>query len=135
MAKDINNIFIPNVTSIPSSKESVDSNKLKSGQTSDFKNLLDKQLENNLGSNQGISLSTHAVKRIDERKIDIDNSEYLKLKDAIKKLKDKGGQESLVITSKAAYIVDVANNKIVTAIDKASIAENVFTKIDSTIVI
>jgi flagellar operon protein len=48
-------------------------------------------------------------------------------------LKLKGGQDSLVITGKAAYIVDVSKNTIVTAIDKDSIGENVFTKIDSTI--
>ena len=49
------------------------------------------------------------------------------------KLKTKGGQDSLVITGKAAYIVDVPKNTIVTAIDKDSMSENVFTKIDSTI--
>jgi flagellar operon protein len=63
----------------------------------------------------------------------MDGEEYFKLKGAIEKLKNKGGRDSLVITSKAAYIVDVDNNKIVTAIDKNNMAENVFTKIDSTL--
>jgi flagellar operon protein len=53
----------------------------------------------------------------------------------LKKLQEKGGQDSLVITEKAAYIVDVANNKVVTAIDKDNIADNVFTKIDSTVLV
>ena len=51
------------------------------------------------------------------------------------KLKEKGGQNSLIVSDKAAYIVDVKNNKVVTAVDKESMGENVFTKIDSTVFI
>ena len=51
------------------------------------------------------------------------------------KLKEKGGKESLIITSTGAYIVDVKNNTIVTAIDKENLKENIFTKIDSTILL
>jgi len=48
-------------------------------------------------------------------------------------LKNKGGHDSLVITNKAAYVVDVDKNTVVTAVDKNNMNENVFTKIDSTI--
>ena len=51
------------------------------------------------------------------------------------KLREKGGQDSLVVTEKAAYILDVGNNTIVTAMDKENLQENVFTKIDSTVMI
>ena len=40
-----------------------------------------------------------------------------------------------MITDKAAYIVDVPNQKVVTAIDKNNIVDNVFTKIDSTVLV
>ena len=39
---------------------------------------------------------------------------------------------TLVVTDKAAYIIDVDKVMAVTAIDKADMSENVFTKIDST---
>lgn len=87
------------------------------------------------GLHKGINLSGHAAKRIQERSIDFNGEEYIKVRDAISKLKAKGGKDSLVITDKAAYIVDVQNNKVVTAVDKGSMAENVFTKIDSTVFI
>ena len=133
MAKNINNILIPNVTKTGGQKKVDVSNRLpKTGQTSDFKNLL-----NEIGSEKpihgGIQLSTHAAKRLEERKIDFNGEEYLKVKEAITKLKAKGSKDSLVITDKAAYIVDVANEKVVTAVDKMSLNENVFTKIDSTV--
>lgn len=135
MAKNINNILIPNVTKTGGQKKVDVSNRLpKDGQNSDFKNLL-----NEIGNNGqkpihgGINLSTHAAKRLEERQIDFNGEEYLKVKEAITKLKAKGGKDSLVITDKAAYIVDVANEKVVTAVDKMSMNDNVFTKIDSTV--
>jgi flagellar operon protein len=98
---------------------------------SDFKGLLQKNLENI----DEVKVSSHALKRLKERKLNMDSKEFAKIKDAITQLKAKGGKDSLVITNKAAYIVDVKNNTVVTAIDKKSINNNIFTKIDSTIVI
>lgn len=133
----INNILIPNVTKLPSKSNVDTTNKLGKGETSEFKNLLDSNLEqaqSPVAENpKGLHLSTHAMRRLQERNLSLDKEEYAKLQSAIDKLKLKGGQDSLVITSKAAYIIDVPKNTIVTAIDKDSIGDNVFTKIDSTI--
>ena len=134
----INNILIPNVTKLPSNKVVDTSNKLPKGETSEFKSLLDSNLEQSSknpvsDAPKGLHLSTHAMRRLQERNLTIDKDEYQKIQSAIDKLKLKGGQDSLVITSKAAYIIDVPKNTIVTAIDKDSIGDNVFTKIDSTI--
>jgi flagellar operon protein len=132
----VNNILIPNVSKLPKHKSVDVSNKLdgsKSGQN-DFGNLLKEQI-GGTKPGHGINLSVHAARRMQERNLNMDSSEYMKLKAAMDKLRNKGGQDSLVITDKAAYILDVGNNKIVTAIDKDSIAENVFTKIDSTLII
>ena len=135
----INNILIPNVTTIPSNK-TIEKSKLNPGETSEFKNLLDSTLDQNQEQDsllnpvpKGIKLSTHAMRRLQERNMSLDSEEFQKLQTAIDRLKTKGGQDSLVITGKGAYIVDVPKNTIVTAIDKESIGENVFTKIDSTI--
>lgn len=98
---------------------------------SDFKGLLQK----NLDSKSEVKISTHALKRLKERKLNMDNKEFNKIKKAIKELRAKGGKDSLVITDKAAYIIDVKNNTVVTAIDKGSINNNIFTKIDSVKVI
>ena len=137
------NYLIPNVTKIPDKNKTSTNNKIKEGETSEFNELLGKRLDQQkpleelkkLTNDKGIKLSVHAAKRLKERNIEMDGSEYLKLKGAIEKLDQKGGRESLVITSKAAYIVDVKNNTIVTAFDKENLNENVFTKIDSTILI
>lgn len=141
MAK-INNFLIPNVNTLSNEKKSVDqSNALKQGEKSEFKGLVDKFSQNDLRQPQvqnldvgpQINVSTHAAKRLQERNIELDGNEYMKLKEAISKLRTKGGHDSLVITQKAAYVVDVDRNTVVTAVDKNNMNENVFTKIDSTI--
>ncbi len=133
MAKQINNLLIPNVSKVGNKKGAqVNKNKLNQGQISEFKELLGKQIDHTQ-KQHGIKLSMHAARRLNERQLSVDGDEYFKIKDAISKLKTKGGQDSLVITGQGAYIVDVKNNTIVTAMDRSQMAENVFTKIDSTI--
>lgn len=128
----INNILIPQVNKVSNKKsENLKSN--TSEKTGEFQDLLKKTLGSE--DNQGLTISKHAAKRLEERNLKMDTNEFIKLQDAVKKLRLKGGRDSLVITDKAAYIVDVGSNKIVTAIDKSDMADNVFTKIDSTVVI
>ena len=87
----------------------------------------EKEIENE------IKVSKHATKRLMERNIDIDSGEFLKLKKASDILKTKGGRDSLIITDKAAYIMDLSTNTVVTALDKNNLESNVVTNIDSTI--
>ena len=128
----INNILIPQVNKVSNKK----SENLKSKNPTvkdDFQKLLDKTIGPQ--KKQSLEISKHAAKRLEERDLKMDTNEFMKLQDAVAKLRQKGGRDSLVITDKAAYIVDVNNNRVVTAIDKSEMAENVFTKIDSTLVI
>lgn len=135
MNNDIKNILIPNVTKTSKQKKVDVSNQLpKIGGSSDFKNLLASEVKEK-PLHGGINLSSHAVKRLESRNIDFNGDEYMKVKDAMAKLREKGGQNSLIVSEKAAYIVDIKNNKLVTAVNKDSMSENIFTKIDSTIFI
>ena len=141
MSNKVNSFLIPNVSSIPSDKKVDQANALKQGEKSEFKGLVDQLSNNDLRQPQvtkkdvgaDVTVSTHAMKRLQERNIELDGNEYMKLKEAVSKLRAKGGHDSLVITNKAAYVIDVDKNTVVTAVDKNNMNENVFTKIDSTI--
>ena len=138
MNAKINKLLIPNVSKLPDHKNVNVANKLGKGEKSEFNKLFKEQIGDISGKQngeQGIRLSTHASRRLQERNLEMDSKEFFKLKGAIDKLKSKGGKDSLVITGNAAYIIDVDKNTIVTAIDKESMGENVFTKIDSTLII
>jgi flagellar operon protein len=137
MAK-VNSLLIPNVSSLPTDvKSGEQANALRAGEKSEFKGFIEREFlqpqvsPSDVGAK--VNVSTHAVKRLQERNIELDGNEYMKLKEAIGKLRAKGGHDSLVITNKAAYVVDVDKNTVVTAVDKNNMNENVFTKIDSTI--
>ena len=134
----VNSFLIPNVSSLPSDNQKAqEANALKKGEKSEFKGLMDKELlqpqvtPKDVGPE--VNVSTHAMKRLQERNIELDGNEYMKLKEAISKLRSKGGHDSLVITNKAAYVIDVDKSTVVTAVDKNNMNENVFTKIDSTL--
>ena len=89
MSKNINNILIPNVTRIPGQEKVDVTNRLnKTGDKSEFGELLKSKVEQS-GEQKplhgGISLSTHAAKRLAERQIDFNGEEYLKVKNAMTK--------------------------------------------------
>ncbi len=132
---NINPYLLPQIQGPPKAKvmKSQDPEQAREQQElrSEFTKLLEK--EGAAKEDSQVEFSAHAMKRIKQRNLEMDNDEYLKLKGAIEKLRTKGGQDSLVVTNKAAYIVDVAEGKVVTAMDKEDMAENVFTKIDSTL--
>jgi flagellar operon protein len=109
------------------------SKKIDAGSGDEFSKIFDTKSQDVSSNLQEISLSQHAQKRLEQRSINLDSNEYMKLKQALQSLQHKGGKESLVVTDKAAYIMDVANKKIVTAMNKQELQDNVFTKIDSTV--
>ena len=142
----VNSFLIPNVSSLPADTQKAEkANGLKSGEKSEFKGIIDELSKDSKANNlrqpqvgernvgQDVQVSSHAMKRLQERNIELDGNEFMKLKEAVSKLKAKGGHDALVITNKAAYVVDVDKNTVVTAVDKNNMNENVFTKIDSTI--
>ena len=132
MNHKINSVLIPQINKLPEKKESGNVRSSNDTKQAEFEELLRNRVKES-GPSEDIQISKHAVKRLEERNLSIDSGEYLKLKEGMKKLQNKGGKESLIITNNAAYIVDVNKNKIVTAIDKASMSDNVFTNIDSTV--
>ena len=137
MSTKINNMLIPNVSKAGTERAVDLRDKLDKTSSDEFSNLLQEQIgrgpeKTNEG---GVNLSVHAARRLKERGMEMDSGEFLKIKNAMEMLRNKGGQDSLIITGKGAYIVDVASNKIVTAMDKDSMNQYVFTKIDSTMIV
>ncbi|MFN3454354.1 MAG: TIGR02530 family flagellar biosynthesis protein [Pseudobdellovibrio sp.] len=82
-----------------------------------------------------LKFSNHAVERMQSRGIMYDSERLSKLEDAVKKAAAKGSKDTLVLMDDSAAIVSVKNNTVVTVMDKNNLKENVFTNIDSTIVI
>lgn len=83
---------------------------------------------------QGVKFSNHAVERMMARGIKFNQDDMGRLNSAVEKAAAKGSKDSLVLMNDSALIVSVKNKTVVTVMDKTALKENVFTNIDSTIV-
>ncbi len=82
-----------------------------------------------------IQISKHAEKRLHSRNIELSVADKVKLQDAMGSLQKKGARDSLVLMGELALIVNVPSKTVVTAMAKDQMKEQVFTNIDSTILV
>ena len=99
-----------------------------------FGKVLQDQLSAQAAS-AGVKFSGHAQTRLASRNISLTGDDIAKLGVAITQAASKGSRESLVVMDKAALVVSVPNRTVITAVDKGSLKENIFTNIDSAMII
>lgn len=87
-----------------------------------------------LAKADGIKFSNHAIERMRTRGISFKPEDMQRLNDAVSRAAAKGSKDSLILMDDSALIVSVKNKTVVTVMDKNALKENVFTNIDSTIV-
>ena len=87
------------------------------------------------GAVQSLKFSNHAIERMHSRGISFSPDEMRGIENAIAKAAAKGSKDTLVLSGGNALIVSVKNSTVVTVMDKAAMKENVFTNIDSTVVL
>ena len=87
------------------------------------------------GALEKLKFSNHAVERMRSRGINFSPDEMKNIEGAISKASAKGAKDTLVLSGDNALIVSVKNKTVVTVMDKAAMKDNVFTNIDSTVVV
>lgn len=95
-------------------------------------------LKNQLGAGeqtQELKFSKHAAMRLDQRDIALSADQSNRLEAGVQKASEKGIKESLVIVDSLAFIVNVPNQTVVTAMDQTESMDNVFTNIDGAVII
>ncbi len=123
MAEIINGVKVPFIPVIPDS--GIPASKA-SQKTSRFDEIFKTELER-------IKFSSHASKRLEARNINLTESDISKLKTAISKAESKGAKDSLVMMDKTAFIVNVPNRTVITAMEISEKEDNIFTNIDSVV--
>lgn len=94
-----------------------------------------KQLQEIQQQKNGVQFSKHAIERINSREIDIFKENKLeRLNKGIEIAQQKGASETLVIVDQTAFVVNVKNNKVITTMAKQDMMGNIFTNIDSTVI-
>ncbi len=81
-----------------------------------------------------VKFSKHAVNRLNDRNIELTNDQMLRLKEGARQAGEKGIRDSLILVDQLAFIVNVPNHTVVTAMDQTENDSNVFTNIDGAVI-
>lgn len=104
-----------------------------SGNTSEnsFAQALDDEIKK-----RQVDFSAHAIRRLESRQIDvIENDKMERLNKGVEIAAEKGSEESLILVDSTAFVVSVKNNKVITTVSADDLKGNIFTNIDSTVII
>ena len=83
----------------------------------------------------GLKFSKHAANRLADRNIRLTDEQIGRLSDGTQKAGAKGIRESLVLVDQLAFIVNIPNQTVVTAMDQAETPANIFTNIDGAVIV
>ncbi|GIV02671.1 MAG: hypothetical protein KatS3mg015_1501 [Fimbriimonadales bacterium] len=88
-----------------------------------------------LEEQQGLRLSGHAATRLKSRNIQIGAEDWERIREGVDRAASKGSRESLILMNDVALVVSVKNRTVITAVAKEQLRENVFTNIDSAVIL
>jgi len=127
-------IYYPQQSTVPVNKAANSLMQHSNTQGKDLKTTFTQVLAQKL---DGVQFSQHALERLQARNIKLGQVELTKLNTAVEKAAQKGAKESLVLmnNNNLALVVSVKNKTVITAMDGASIKDNIFTNIDSAVII
>jgi len=78
--------------------------------------------------------SRHALERLQQRGINLDQPTLGRLTDGVQRAAGKGSRDSVVFVDNTAYVVSVTNNTVITAVPSEHMRQHVFTNIDSAVI-
>lgn len=111
------------------SNKTVNNKKTEIQKGSSFKDILNKEME----VKNSYKISKHAAQRLENS--NFNNIDYKNLEDGLFRAKEKGSKNTVMIYKEMAIVASVENNTIITAIEKSRASQNVFTNIDSVVII
>ena len=95
-------------------------------------NSFEKILNSTQESAESLKFSKHANERLANRNINLSAEQMERLENGTTKAREKGIQESLVMVDDLAFIVNVKNNTVITAMNDKT--DSIFTNIDGAVI-
>ncbi len=121
---EINGIKVPFVPIVTESGSNL--NRAISSAES-FDKFLQKEIES-------LKFSKHALKRLESRSINLSKEQITRIQSAVDKADAKGAKDSLVLLEDTAFVVNIPNRTVVTALEVGNNNDNIFTNIDSVVI-
>ncbi|WP_029453469.1 TIGR02530 family flagellar biosynthesis protein [Clostridium algidicarnis] len=103
------------------------SNNKELSNSKSFKEVLELNIQ------KDIKISNHASERMKD--LNLNHIDMENIKEGINKAEKKGSKSSLILYKDMAFVTSVQNRTIITVIDKERAKENVFTNIDSVVML
>lgn len=103
---------------------------LQQSKDSSFSKILQERLEH-----KEVKFSKHAMERAAQRGIEIESKLMSDISEAVDKARMKGVKDIVVIGKQGAFVVNVANNTVVTSMNPMEMKNNIFTNIDGAVMI
>ncbi len=97
-------------------------------------NKIKESTDNNI-SEDSVKFSKHALNRLNMRNIELTQDQMMRLNQGKAEAGEKGIKDSLILVDQLAFIVNVPNNTVVTAMDQTENKNNVFTNIDGAVIV
>ncbi len=82
-----------------------------------------------------LQFSRHALERLQAAGRTVTPAQLKAVEEAVERAAAKGARESLVLMADLALVVSVRNRTVITAVDQARIRQQVFTNIDSAVIV
>lgn len=99
-----------------------------------FEEILQQKQSLKTSESSELKFSKHASTRLENRNIQLTKSQNERLENGVKAASEKGINESLVLVDSLAFIVNVPNRTVVTAMDQKETTNNIFTNIDGAVI-
>lgn len=97
-----------------------------------FGAVLQRELERS-GQTRQVAFSKHALSRAEERGIEVTPTLLERLGDSVERAEAKGATNILALDQSLAFIVNVPNNRVITALSEAEMKDSIFTNIDGAV--
>lgn len=98
---------------------------------SSFAEALNQELE----KKTNVQFSKHAAERFQQRGMVMTESLGRDLEQAVEKARQKGSKDTVIIGREGAFIVNVPSNLVITTMTEEEMKENIFTNIDSAVLL
>lgn len=82
-----------------------------------------------------LKFSKHASMRLENRNINLSKEQQTRLRTGAQRAEEKGIKESLVLMDSLAFIVNIPNRTVVTAMEQGESTEHIYTNIDGAVII
>lgn len=90
-------------------------------------------LNSKLSKSESFKISKHAADRL--KNVRLDSKDMEKINDIINKAEEKGAKNCLILYKDVALVTSIENRTVITAVEEERMKENIFTNIDSVVII